>query len=286
MSMVELHRLMLRDRQRNRQFATAIAQVVKSGDVVIDLGAGTGFLAMAAARAGAQRVYAIEAADIAGLGREITEHNGFGKIVRWIAQPSTEVTLSQRADVLVSEIFGSHPFEENAHEFIRDARKRLLKPGARIVPRAVRVFVAAANFSAQRDDWDLFAAPIEGFDFSRLRSFAIESMYAHEGAELLSPAILLEEVELGGDTKSRRMQHAELTVTQAGELSGLVQWFELDLADGVQLSTAPDQPRTHWRQIFYPLREPRPVQAGERLRVEIALDTRVDQPLSVRWKIE
>ena len=286
MSMVELHRLMLRDRQRNRQFITAVSQVVKSGDVVIDLGAGTGFLAMAAARAGAKRVYAIEAADVAGLGQQITEDNGFGKIVRWIAQPSTEVQLSQKADVLVSEIFGSHPFEENAHEFIRDARKRLLKPNARIVPRAVRVYVAAANFAAQRDDWDLFAQPIEGFDFSRLRQFSIESMYAHEGAQLLSPPVLVETVELGGEVQSRRFQKAELVVTTAGEMSGLVQWFELDLCDGVTLSTAPAEPRTHWRQIFYPLREPRAVKADERLRVEISLDTRIEQPLSVRWKIE
>ena len=277
---------MLRDRERNRQFMAAIAKVVKSGDVVIDLGSGTGFLAMAAARAGAKRVYAIEAADIAGLGQQITEDNGFGKIVRWIAQPSTDVQLSQKADVLVSEIFGSHPFEENAHEFIRDARKRLLKPEARIVPRAVRVFLAAANFAAQRDDWDLFAQPIEGFDFSRLRQFSIEAMYAHEGAELLSPPVLVETVELGGEAKSRRFQKAELVVARAGECSGLVQWFELDLADGVVLSTAPESPRTHWRQIFYPLREPRAVAAGEKLKVEIALDTRIDQPLSVRWKIE
>ena len=264
----------------------AVAKVVKSGDVVIDLGAGTGFLAMVAARAGAKRVYAIEAADIAGLGQQITEDNGFGKIVRWIAQPSTDVQLSQKADVLVSEIFGSHPFEENAHEFIRDARKRLLKPDARIVPRAVRVYLAAANFSAQRDDWDLFSQPIEGFDFSRLRQFSIESMYAHEGADFLSAPVLVETVELGGEVKSRRFQKAEIEVATTGELSGLVQWFELDLCEGISLSTAPSEPRTHWRQIFYPLREARSVQAGEKLKVEISLDTRIDQPLSVRWKIE
>src|ERR1700685_4188920 len=101
MSIAELHRLMLRDRERNRQFMAAISQIVKPGDVVADLGAGTGFLSIAAARAGAKRVYAIEAADVFSLGEKIVKDNHQEKIVRFINAPSSEVALKEKVDVIV-----------------------------------------------------------------------------------------------------------------------------------------------------------------------------------------
>ncbi|MCC6808321.1 MAG: 50S ribosomal protein L11 methyltransferase [Deltaproteobacteria bacterium] len=288
MSMVELHRLMLRDKARNAAFAQAISRQVQSGDVVVDLGAGTGMLSMMAARAGAKRVHAIEAADIFALGKKITRANGFEKIITWHHAPSYEIELREKATVLISETFGSHPFEECAHEFVRDARERLGAKNARRVPSRVRVFVAAAEAPALRDDWDLFRGPVAGFDLSLLRDATLSQMYAHElpAGALLSPPALLEDVELGDKTSSRRVRETSVRIARAGTLTQIVQWFELDLGAGVVLSTAPDQPPTHWRQLHFPLREATRVKQGDVVRVKMAIDTRVDRPVSVICDVE
>ena len=64
------HRYMLRDRIRNNIFQKAIFQTVKPGQVVMDMGAGSGILSVFAARAGARKVYAIERTTIAAFARE------------------------------------------------------------------------------------------------------------------------------------------------------------------------------------------------------------------------
>ena len=50
---------MLADAARSGAYAAAIARAVRPGDVVVELGTGVGFFAVAAVRAGARRVYAI-----------------------------------------------------------------------------------------------------------------------------------------------------------------------------------------------------------------------------------
>ena len=72
----EVHRTMIRDRVRTDAFRRAIDSVVRPGDVVLDVGAGSGTLSVFAARAGAARVYAVEQTSVAVLAQDLIAANG------------------------------------------------------------------------------------------------------------------------------------------------------------------------------------------------------------------
>ena len=61
------HANLLSDVVRMDAYDRALRALVKPGDVVLDVGAGTGVLAMLAARAGAKRVHAVESLPVAAL---------------------------------------------------------------------------------------------------------------------------------------------------------------------------------------------------------------------------
>jgi predicted RNA methylase len=82
---------MLSDNVRTRAFCDAIAKSVKKDAVVIDLDAGTGILALAAARAGARKVWAIERKRIAKVAKKVVHDNGLGHVISVLQSDSREL---------------------------------------------------------------------------------------------------------------------------------------------------------------------------------------------------
>lgn len=135
-----IHIAMLNDKVRTDSFIKAINEAVKVGDVVLDIGTGTGVLAIAAARAGASMVYAIEAGAMADVAQAIINDTEVAQKITIIRGWSTDIELPEKADVLVSEIIGNDPFDEDVLHVFGDAKKRLLKPNCLILPNQINVF--------------------------------------------------------------------------------------------------------------------------------------------------
>src|SRR5581483_2265956 len=103
------HGVMIADRARVGAYRRALERTVKPGHVVVDLGTGTGLLAVFACRLGARTVYAIEAEEIIDLARDIAAANGCADRIAFIRGHSTGVQLPERADVVVSDVHGALP---------------------------------------------------------------------------------------------------------------------------------------------------------------------------------
>jgi protein arginine N-methyltransferase 1 len=124
------HGAMLSDRVRMDAYEAALAATVRPGDVVLDVGTGTGIFALLACRMGARQVYAVEPGDSIHLGRAAARDSGYADRIRFIQGISTEIELPERADVMVSDLRGLIPLFEQHIPSVIDARERLLVPGS------------------------------------------------------------------------------------------------------------------------------------------------------------
>lgn len=78
---------MIQDKARTATYASYILThpEVFRGATVLDVGCGTGILSLFAARAGAKRVFAVDASDIADKAEQIVKANGFENIITCVA---------------------------------------------------------------------------------------------------------------------------------------------------------------------------------------------------------
>jgi predicted RNA methylase len=118
-----------RDSRKISAYQQALDNVVREGDVVVDLGAGTGLLGLLALRAGAGRVYMVDRGSILGPAQEIAARNGFADRMVAVRGSSTDIVLPERADVIVCDQIGGFVYDAGVLDFFDDARRRLLKPG-------------------------------------------------------------------------------------------------------------------------------------------------------------
>lgn len=280
-----VHVRMLDDVRRTRAYLDAIAATVRPGDVVVDIGTGTGILAMAAARAGARRVYAVEASGIADTAQAMFVRNGLADRITLIRGWSTAITLPERADVMVAELLGVDPFDEQIAVLTNDARARLLTDRARLVPYGFQVcgvpvrvpdsHIGRVTFvPASTTRW----ADAYGFDFSPLLetmsrspvTFGLRSPEAHALPALTAP-IRVADVDLRSLATGIVECRAQVTAAASGTMNGLVLYFDVQLAPGHTLTTAPDvaDETNHWGNRVVLLPSPVEVTAGETLTVHV-----------------
>merc|ERR1719201_3301977 len=133
------HYAMLNDKPRNEFYYKALQKVIKPDSLVLEIGTGSGLLAMMAARLGAKHVTTIEAnKHLVAISRHHFAVNGLSDKITVLNRLSTDVQLDDlpygRCNVLVSEILGTLLLGENALEFVEDARRRLLTADAKVIP--------------------------------------------------------------------------------------------------------------------------------------------------------
>lgn len=274
------HVMMLADDVRVRAYAKALA-VVAPDKRVLDLGTGTGVLALLAARAGARRVIAVEESAAADLAAQVFAAADAG--VTLVRRSSRDVELDQPVDVIVHELLGSDPLAEGVLPTIADARRRFLAPGGTLVPHRLEIVCVGVDTRGVARDREAALAALAAVDsiadalgpvaavVAALPARAFITNLGDIPFEILTEPEVLHDLDLM--TADEDACAAKLTkylcVTRPGRLDAVVTYFRAHLAPGITLTNAPEWPRTHWDRKLTSLSAGRAVLPGEQVAIEI-----------------
>lgn len=286
---VEAYGRMINDKRRMDAFVAALQASIRPGDVVLDIGTGTGIFAFLAVRFGAARVYAVEPdAQALEVARQCAASVPDSDRITWIEGLSTTIDLPEKVDVAVGDLHGVLPFFRGNIASMIDARERLLKPGGRLIPARDHLYAVPTCSPGEyqrverpwrRNDY--------GLDLSHAAARVHGQWWRADSAPIPAEALLAVPAAWGmvdyTTTNAQELERRmEWTITSDGTWHGLHVWFDSEPADGIRYSNAPTLPEMIYGRAFFPVQEPVDVEPGDRL--EVLLSARLLQDDYIfRW---
>ena len=262
----------LADGRRTRLFRDAIDQIVKPGDLVADIGCGSGVIGLFCLQAGAAKVWGIDASDMIEAARETMRRAHLTEQYVCIRDNSRRATLPEPVDLLVCDHVGFFGFDYDIVHTLQDARHRFLKSGGRILPSKIRLMLAPVHSPAAWQTAIAWSAESVPPEFHWLRGYGINQKYpvTLTRDELLGPAVALAELDLAQDHPEFLSFETELEIGRSGTMHGLAGWFECELAPSIWMTNSPlSADRIDRHQAFLPIDQPLEVKQGDRLTSSI-----------------
>jgi protein arginine N-methyltransferase 1 len=266
---------MIADGGRFSAYAKAIANAVRPGDAVVEIGCGPGVFALLACRAGARRVYAIESDDIVQFARQLAAANGLADGIEFFQSDSRKTELPERVNVIVSDIRGALPFCGSAIPSIEDARQRFLVPGGILIPQ--RDMLKAAVIEA-KEYYEGLTAPwqkaVDGLDLSSSLSLILNGHYgvSFKPEQVFTEPLTWHVLDYTVGPATRAAAALRFRVARTGTAHGLCVWFETQLLGDIGYSSGPGGSATIYSQMFLPWLAPVTVAEGQEIQVELRAD--------------
>jgi hypothetical protein len=282
-----VHIRMLNDRSRTESFQKAIRETVTEDDIVLDIGTGTGVMAITAAMAGARHVYAIERSSMAGLAQRVIDSNNLSDRITLLVGDSGQIVLPQKADVFIAELIGNDPLQEGILPVALDAIKRLLQPDARFIPERLCIFGLPLSIPEAILNNQIFNEKIGaswekwyGIDFSPLvactqlqdHHMNLESQKTKTWTTLSDP-ILLSELELKTLSEDVVAAQRSVSIKNDGLLNGVLVYSELQLSRSVHLSLHPERATSsnHWANHIWIPGKPITLRSGDSIDLQYSI---------------
>jgi type III protein arginine methyltransferase len=271
-SLPNWHVRMVKDSPRNEAFEAALKRAVTPDRKVLDIGSGSGLLAMMAARAGARDVHSCEFNPaVAATARDIVAANGYADRVRVHAKSSrlldVESDLGGKPDVIVAEIIGNDLVCEDVLPTMLDAARRLAKPDTCFIPQAGEIRVALAWL----DDLSRRYLSDEcGFDltlFNRLNPVRHDVQVDDPALTIRGEVASLYQFDFSVREPADERAGMEL-IASGGRVNGVIQWFRLQMDEAATFENRPGPEATSsWACEFFPFRQEIKCEEGDRIAI-------------------
>lgn len=299
---LSIHQEMIQDKIRTDAYRDAIMQnkALFKDKTVMDLGAGTGILSFFCARAGAKRVYAVEASGMADHAKTVVEHNNMADTIQVFKCRAEEITEEQipsgSVDIIVSEWMGYFLLYESMFDSVVAVRERFLNKATGLMfPSKARMLIAPmtdeVSYSESVGFWD----NVYGIDMSCLQEFAKKCAFEEpivdtfDSDYIIGSQVVFKELDtktVGYDVLNCFTSNFSIAVSQSATFSGFISWFDVDFptvgpaGKKVVLSTSPYSKSTHWRQTLFYFYEPLQVKAGQTIVGKISVSKSTEHQ---RW---
>ncbi|MCD7457326.1 putative protein arginine N-methyltransferase 6 [Datura stramonium] len=315
---VGIHEEMIKDRVRTDSYRNAIFQHQNfiAGKVVVDVGCGTGILSIFCAQAGARRVYAVDASDIAVQANEIVKANNLSDKVIVLHGRVEDVEIDEEVDVIVSEWMGYMLLYESMLGSVITARDRWLKPGGLILPSHATLYMAPVTHPDRYSESVDFWRNVYGIDMSAIMPLAKQCAFEEPSVETITVENVLTwpQVVKHVDCYTVTIQELESITARfkfesmmRSPFHGFAFWFDVEftgpavfllnngmppsfvepsnsnMTEGNQrkkrpnpnealvLSTAPEDPPTHWQQTLVYFYDPLDVEQDQVIEGSLTL---------------
>jgi predicted RNA methylase len=228
-SNVEYVFLCLKDRKRTEKFREAIETIVKPGDNVLELGTGSGILALFAAKAGARKVSILE------VGKYLFRNAGTTfKVSQFKEQIDCyelnaidlHPELIPKPDVVICEMVTTGLISEMQFPVIQQLRKRgIIAENTRLIPQAfetsIQLVQADFEFYGYTMRTPLF---INYFFEDKKRRFAV-----------MSKKTVLIRVDMSEVRDNLVREEVTLTINKPGLVNGILVTTKTDFGHGIIL---------------------------------------------------
>lgn len=259
------HFKMMNDEDRNHPYREAIKNSIGERAIsprILEVGSGSGLLAMYAAQAGAKEVIALEMNPlIANIATEIVKTNGFENIIKIIPVHSAQfkdTLLGMRAmkdepfDMLITETIGNAIVNEGIIGAIQDVLP-MLKSNATIIPSKLRFHFAPVDMTGNREYFEV--GDVDGFDLSAFNKFTPPLLFLESPLETWR--------EFGHAALTMNLVEPALHVTQNFQMiakkdsvfDGVIVWAELILRQTsvkeISANIRPNYQRNSWNLVYF-----------------------------------
>lgn len=234
-----LYHGMTNDQPRVDMFRRALRPLV-AGRHVLDIGTGRDLnWALEAARNGARRVTAVESiTDSYTHAAATLAQQPVATPIELVCATSSDLNLAERAEVCVAELIGTIASSEGMLAVIKDAFRRLLVPGAAVVPAACDTVAGAVCLRSWFPGGLAFAYDavpyIEQIFGHYGRPFDLRLAVSHPPRDcLISDTAVIERLTFDGKCDLDGTTASQLTMQRTGAVDGLLCWIRLHTGDGL-----------------------------------------------------
>ena len=259
---------LLSHKSRLEKFRNSIQHVMTKESTVIDVGTGSGVLAILAAKAGAKHVIALDINEKSiEYARAVAKQNDVDDKIEFVHSHYSDYHPEERVDVVICEMLSSMMLVEQQIPAALHIKNHLLKKGGFLLPHKIDIYIVPVECGSIAKRWT----------FSDISFIPLPQSLDREPATELSNIALVKTFDFTADNIDTGVDVTlKFNTVDDGTVTGFAGMFEAFLFPNIKLTM-----EDGWRDLYLPLKQSLNTKKGDTLQVHLHFNPGEFDTLSV-----